>query len=68
MARFRFFMVGTTQAPVLEVAANDLFELNQTIGRRRFLEGQMVEIDGCGVDCGVLIPTSRIQMICEIEL
>ena len=68
MARFRLFLMGTTQAPVLDVVASNLYELNKAMEHRRFLEGQMVEIDGCGVNCGVLIPTSRIQMISEIEL
>ena len=36
-------------------------------GRRRFVEGRMIEIDGCDVDCGVLIPINRIQMISDID-
>ena len=65
MARFRFSMIGTAQVPLLEVAARDLTELLESVDRSRFLEAQMVEIDGCGVSCGVIVATRRIQMISE---
>lgn len=68
MAQFRFFLVGSSQAPLVEVEHQDLGELYETITRCRFLQGRLVEIDGHDVGCGVLIPTNRIQMICEAEL
>lgn len=67
MAVFRFHLIGTTQAPIIEVAHADLRELNDAIERRRFAEGKMIEIDGRIVECGVLIPINRIQMISEME-
>ena len=67
MGRFRFCMIGTGQAPVIDVDETSLREICETIDRHRFLLGRLIEIDGYGTSCGVLIPTSRIQMICEVE-
>lgn len=67
MARFKFFLIGTNEAPVLEMEATSLRALNEDLSRNRFIEGHMVEINGGGADCGVLIPTARIQLIAEAE-
>lgn len=67
MARFKFFLVGTTEAPVLEVEADTLRELGEMATRHRFVEGRMIEINGEGAAVGVLIPTSRIQLIAESD-
>lgn len=68
MATFRFFLVGTSQSPIVEVEHANLQDLHATIECRRFLLGKMTEIDGYDVGCGVLIPINRIQMISEIEI
>jgi len=65
MARFKFYLIGSSDAPVLDVEAADLRELNETISRNRFIEGHMTEPDGDGVLHGVLIATCRIQLIME---
>ena len=67
MARFKICMMGTAQAPILELDARDVAELHHSLGRARFVEGRMVEIDGGGADCVVLIPLNRIQMIFEMD-
>lgn len=67
MAAFKFFLVGTNEAPVLEVEADTLAQLSEIAARSRFIEGRMVEVDGEGVSCGALIPVSRIQLIAETE-
>jgi len=65
MATYKFFLVGTTEAPVLEVSATDLIELGELATRTRFGVGRMVEINGDGAAVEVLIPTARIQLIAE---
>ena len=67
MARFMFALVGTSQAPVLELPVASVAELKAAISRARFIDGVMVEIDGQGVHCPVLIPACRIQMIMELS-
>ena len=67
MARFKLFIVGTTEAPVVEVPASNLLELNDLATRNRFIEGHMVEINGGGASCGVSIPVCRIQLIAEAD-
>lgn len=63
MARFKFCLIGSSQAPVLELPATDVGDLHQMIERARFVAGRMVEIDGEPTDCEVLIPANRVQMI-----
>ena len=67
MARFQIYLLGSNQAPVVEVVYGDLRELSGAIERSRFLEGRLVEIDDHGLGCDVLIAISRIQMISEID-
>lgn len=67
MARFKFFLIGTNESPVLEMEAATLRQLNEDLSRNRFIEGQMVEINGHGEDRGVLIPTARIQLVVEAD-
>lgn len=66
MARFMFALIGTPQTPILDLPVRTVAELNQAIARARFVDGLMVEIDGEGVHCPVLIPVSRIQMVMEL--
>ena len=66
MARFMFALIGTHQTPILELPVSSVAELNMAIARTRFIDGLMVEIDGEGANCPVLIPVSRIQMIMEL--
>ena len=68
MARFQFFLVGTSQSPVVEVGYKDLRELHEAIEHSRFLHGQLVEIEGHSIELGVIIPMNRIHMISEIEI
>ena len=65
MGLFRFHLIGSSQAPVLEVAANSVGELNEIVSRQRLMEARMTEPDGDGVLAGVLIATSRIQCVVE---
>jgi len=66
MARFKFYLIGSADAPVLDVEATDLRELNRQISGNRFIEGHVAEGDADGVLAGVLIATSRIQFVMEI--
>jgi len=65
MARFKFFLIGSTQAPVLDVEAASIAELCADLTRERFLVARTVEVDGSPVNCDVIVPVSRIQMIAE---
>jgi len=64
MATFRFFLIGAQQAPVVEVDAANVRELAAYMAANRFIEGQVVD---AGEPFGVLIATSRIQMVSEAE-
>jgi hypothetical protein len=65
MALYKFFLIGTNEAPVVEVEVDTLRELGESAIRNRFIEGRMVEIDGQARACAVLIPTARIQLVVE---
>ena len=65
VSRFKFCLVGSPQAPVLELEAADVHDLMRWLGRSRYIPGHMVEIDGQATDCSVLIPAARIQIIME---
>lgn len=65
MASFKFFLVGSTQAPILDVEASDLVELGEDLCHTRFLLARTSEVDGAPYACRVLVPVSRIQMILE---
>lgn len=67
MAMFKFFLIGSGQAPILEVDADDLGELGGDLNRARFLRARMVEIDGDPHPREVLVPVARIQMIAEVD-
>jgi hypothetical protein len=65
MARFKFFLIGSTQAPVLDVEATSIAQLQADLTRERFLVARTVEVDGSPVSCDVIVPVSRIQMIAD---
>lgn len=67
MTRFRFCMIGTSQQPVIEMPVGSLTELHELMDRSRFVEGRMVEVDGDGVQLGVLVASSRVQMVVEAD-
>lgn len=67
LAQFKFFMVGSAEAPILEVPFDRLSDLHDAMVRTRFVEGRMVEINGHATSCGVLIPMGRIQLIAEAD-
>jgi hypothetical protein len=66
MARFKFYLIGSCDAPVLDVAVADLHELNAQMSCNRFVEGHMTEVDADGVLQGVLIATSRVQLVMDV--
>jgi len=67
MARFKFCLVGSSQAPVLELPMRDVSELHAALSVSKFVEGLMVEIDGEVTACAVLIPTSRVLIVMEAD-
>lgn len=67
MTQFRFFLTNMA-TPVVDVAADSLVELGDMMERRRFLVGTAVDAYGSGPDCGVIISTSGIRMVSEVEL
>jgi len=66
MGLFRFHLIGMAQAPLLEIAADTVGELNELMSCSRFIEGRMTEPDEFGVLSGVLLSTSRIQCVIEV--
>lgn len=67
MSRFLFHTFGASQGILLEVQQADLRELSDSMNGRRFIQGRLIEIDGCDAECGILIAINRIQMISEVE-
>ena len=67
MARFKFCLIGSSQAPVLELPMADVSELHDALSVSKYVEGRMVEIDGQATCCPVLIPTNRILMVMEAD-
>ena len=65
MARFKIFIAGFSEQPLVEMAANDLDELEGVVSCCRFIHGEIVDDSGCSDSCRVLIPVARIQMIAE---
>ena len=65
MARFKFCLVGSPQTPIVEVDVHDLHHLHEIMSRSRFVEGRIVEVDGEGANCGILISTSRVLVVIE---
>lgn len=65
MARFRFNLIGASQTHVLEVEVSDLHVLSEMMARSRFVHGKLVEIDGDGASCDVLIAVNRVQFVSE---
>lgn len=66
MGRFKFCLIGSPQSPIVEIGVRHLCDLHLSIGRARFIEGRMIEIDGEAMDCPVLIPANRIQIVIEL--
>jgi hypothetical protein len=67
MARFKFYLIGSSDAPVLDVDASDLRDLKQEMSVARFIEGHMTDADEDGIFPGVLIPTARVQFVMESQ-
>ena len=66
MARFKFYMSGSAQPLVLEVGPRDISELHDAMARSRFVQGEIVETED-GTTPGVLIATSRIQLVMDAD-
>lgn len=67
VTKFRFCLMGSSQQPVIEVDVACLHDLHQLLSTNRFIEGRLVEIDGDGVQCNVLIAATRVQMVVEVS-
>ena len=66
MARFKFFLIGSSDAPILDLPVDSVRALNEVITRSRFIEGEM-QVGSDGEGCGVLVPTARIQLAMEVD-
>ncbi len=67
MARYKFFLMGSRDAPIVEVAAETIRDLQMDLTHNRFIEGRMGEIDEAGSSCGVLISCARVQFVTEVD-
>lgn len=65
MAHFRVFLIGVPHPLQVDLPVGSVIELNEIASRVRFLEAHMLEADSDGVCAGVLIPTSRLQLVIE---
>ncbi len=66
MGVYRFHLIGVEPVE-LEVAAPDIGILNTVLSCQRFIEGRLTQPDGDGVLAGMLIATSRIQCVMEVN-
>ncbi len=64
---FRFCLMGASQHPLVEVKVASLADLHDLMDRTRFVAGHLAEADEHGVQPGVLIATSRVQMVVEVD-
>ncbi|APR51850.1 hypothetical protein CA223_07630 [Sphingomonas koreensis] len=65
MASFKLFLIGSNEPLVADLSAASVAELHHVLSTARFVEGPLSIPDDYGVCSGVLIPTSRIQLIVE---
>jgi hypothetical protein len=65
MAHVRVFLIGAPQPLQVDLPVGSVSELVEIASRARFLEAHMVEADSDGIFAGVLIPTSRLQLVVE---
>lgn len=65
MTQYRFFLTNMA-TPIIDVAAETLWELTELMERRRFLFGTAVDVGGSGQDLGVVVSTSGIRMVSEV--
>ena len=67
MAGFRLFLIGTAEPLEVDFRVASISELSHLLSTARFLEGHLSLPDDGGVCPGVIVPTSRVQLIVERE-
>jgi len=67
MARFKLFLIGSPHPLLVNLPVNGVMELNELAGRCRFITGNLSDPDHDGVCSGLMIPTSRIQLVVEAD-
>lgn len=67
MGTYRFYLIGVREAFDLEVVGRSLGEIAEIASRQRFLEGRLTDPDESGEIFGLLVATSRIQCVRQIE-
>lgn len=66
MARFRIFLIGSSNSIDAEIDARNVVEIEENFLHRRYLKGNIWEPDAAGVCAAFIIPTNRVQMIVEL--
>lgn len=70
MGRFTIFVMGRTEGLAMELDANSVREIDETIRASRFIAGELIDVPNSDGVCGhraALIPIARVQMILEDE-
>lgn len=67
MARFKLFLIGSPQPLLVDLPVSGVMELNDHASRCRFITGNLSDPDNNGVCSGLMIPTSRIQLVVEAD-
>lgn len=67
MSRFDVFLIGNAQCLPLEIEADNVEYLAQSLGRQRFLLGRLSADAGDIAMRPVMIPISGINLLCEAE-
>ena len=67
MSQFKIFLVGSSEAPLIEAAADSVGSLAELARRTDFIEGELVGITGHLHARRVLVPLPRVQMIAEAD-
>lgn len=64
--QFRISLIGSAQRPIVEFNAGNLIDLAMLMDRARFIAGRLVDANGDGDDCAILLPVNRIQFVTEV--
>lgn len=65
MACFDVWLIGKSQPFKVELNLNGIDNVTDALGQMRYLEGDLITTDGELIR--TIIPTARIQMICELH-
>ena len=64
---FRFCLMGSSLQALVDVPVASIGDLHALLDSARFITGHLRDADEHGVQAGVLIASSRVQMVIEAD-